>query len=243
MCLFRMAVRISFPSRSCRRSVTRVVLAGNSITADILFAYLKQDSRYQVLACVVDDEYVASGGVEGLSTIVLSRLTELYPADGVAVIMAMGYNDLNRGREAMFGKLKGLGYSIETYVHPDARVYTAHPLGEGAVILPSAVVEPHVRVGANTFVWCNATLAHHSSIADHCWVASGSVISGQACVRRNAFIGVGAIVVNKVTVGEFNIIGGGALITKDTKASTVHLARSAELFRYAAEDYVKYFGF
>ena len=55
-------------------------------------------------------------------------------------------------------------------------------------------------------------------------------------------MGVNATVVNNITIGEYNVIGGGALMTKDTKANTVHLARSAEPWRFTAEDYAKYFG-
>jgi len=220
----------------------KIVLAGNAVTADILNAYLQQDSRYQVVAATVDDEFVAAGGVDGVPSIGLSALAAAYPPDGVAVIMAMGYNDLNRSRESLFGRLKSMGYTIETYVHPDARVYSSHPLGEGAVVLAGAVIEPHARLAANSLVWCNATLAHHCNVAENCWVASGAVISGQAKISRNTFIGVNATVVNKITVGECNIVGGGALITKDTKPNSVHLARSAEEWRYSAEDYVKFFG-
>jgi len=219
-----------------------IILAGNAITADILNAYLKRDSRYKVVATTVDDEFLASGEVEGVPSIGLSHLTTAVPPGDAAVIMAMGYNDLNRGRESLFTRLKTLGYSMETYVHPDARVYTEHALGEGSIILPSAVVEPHVRVGANTLVWCNATLAHHSSVAENCWIASGAVISGQAKIQRNTFVGVNATVVNKVEVGEYNIIGGGALITRCTKASSVYLARSGEEHRFSSQDYAKHIG-
>ena len=104
------------------------------------------------------------------------------------------------------------------------------------------MLEPHAKLGADTLVWCNTTLAHHSEVGDHCWIASGSVISGHAVVKNNVFLGVNATVVNKVIVGEFCIIGGGALITKSTKASTVHLARSAEELRFTSEDYDKHFG-
>lgn len=220
----------------------KIILAGNSTTAEVLTAYLKRDSRYKVVATTVDDEFLTSGGVEGVRSVGLTQLAATFPPGDVAVIMAMGYSNLNRGRESMFARLKTLGYSIETYVHPDARVYTEHAIGEGSIILPSAVVEAHVRVGANTFIWCNATLAHHSSVAENCWIASGAVISGQANIARNTFVGVNATVVNKITVGEFNIIGGAAFITKDTKAKSVYLARSAEEWRYSSEDYVKYFG-
>jgi sugar O-acyltransferase (sialic acid O-acetyltransferase NeuD family) len=222
--------------------VKKIILAGNAITADILNSYLTQDHRYQVIGLTVDDEFLERGGIEGLDSIALSRLSNVYCSEECSVIMAMGYDDINRSRESMFHRIKAMGYRIESYVHPDAKVFTKYPLGEGCVVLPSAVIEPHVRLGANSMVWANVTLAHHSSVAENCWIASGAVISGQARVERNAFIGVNATIVNKVVVGEYCIIGAGALITKNTKASSVHLARSGEALRYSSQDYVKYFG-
>ncbi|EHP40427.1 acyltransferase [Cupriavidus basilensis OR16] len=220
----------------------KIVLVGNAITASILNSYLRGDSRYEVVGFTVDDEFVAQGGFEGLTTIGLSQLQETFAPESCRVLMAIGYNDLNRVRESLFLRLKGMGYTVETYVHPDACVYTEHPLGEGCVVLPSAVIEPGVRLGANTMVWCNVTLAHHSLVAENCWIASGTVISGQAKVLRNSFVGVNATVVNEVTVGEYNVVGASALISKDTKSHAVHLARSAEPIRYSSEDYIKYFG-
>ena len=219
-----------------------IILAGNAITADILNAYLAQDPRYRVVALTVDDEYADQGGIDGLETVPLSKLAERYSATECAVIMAVGYNGLNRHRESLFNRLKALGYPIETYIHPDAKIYTEHPIGEGSVVLGNAVLEVHVKLGANSLVWCNATLAHHSAVGDHCWIASGAVLSGQVMVRNNVFVGVNATIVNKVEVGEFSIIGGGALITKSVKPSSVHLSRSAEELRFSAEDYDKHFG-
>lgn len=220
----------------------KILLAGNAITAEILCAYLRKDERYEVVGCTVDDEFVSQGSMVDLRTVGLSEATRVFSPQSHRVIMAMGYNDLNRSRETMFGRLKALGYGVETYIHPDARVYSDHPVGEGSVVLPGAVVEPLARVGANTMVWSNVTQAHHSSVGDHCWVAAGTVISGQAKVQRNTFLGVGCTVVNAITVGEFNVVGAGALITRDTQSHAVHLARSAEPIRYSSEDYVKHFG-
>jgi sugar O-acyltransferase (sialic acid O-acetyltransferase NeuD family) len=220
----------------------KIILAGNAITADILNGYIAQDNRYQVIGLTVDDAFLQGGGIQGIESIPLSHLREIYDPQDCAIIMAMGYNDINRSRESMFQRLKEMGFRIETYVHPDAKIYTQLPLGEGCVILPSAVLEPHVRLGANSIVWANVTIAHHSSIAENCWLASGAVISGHAQIERNVFIGVNATIVNKVAVGEYCIIGAGALITKNTKGSSVHLARSGEELRYSSQDYVKYFG-
>ncbi len=220
----------------------KIILAGDSITAEILSAYLVQDERYKVVGFTVDDEFIAQGGIGGHLTVGLSEVVNTFVPDTHCVIMAVGYNDLNRTREALFNRLKSMGYSIETFIHPDALVYTDQPMGEGCVVLPGAVIEPHVRIGVNTMLWSNVTVAHHSSVGDHCWLGAGTVISGQAKVLHNTFIGVNCTVVNDVTVGEFNIVGAGALISRDTKPYSVHLARSAEPFRYSSEDYVKHFG-
>jgi sugar O-acyltransferase (sialic acid O-acetyltransferase NeuD family) len=220
----------------------KVVLAGNAITADILYSYLKYDNRYEVVGIVVDDEYVDSGNIENVASIGLSQLTKEFSHDDVTIIMAMGYNNLNRDRESMFYRLKEMKYGIETYIHPDASIHSKELIGEGCVVLPNAVVEPHVRLGENTMVWCNVTLAHHCHVEPHCWIASGAVVSGQAYISRNSFLGVNSTIVNEVSIADFNIIGAAAMVSKNTKPNSVHLARSAEEFRYSSGDYVKFFG-
>lgn len=220
----------------------KLILAGNAVTASILHDYLQADTRYEVLGITVDDEFAREEGIGGLPVAGISEVEQVFPPDSCAVVMAAGYNDLNRVRESLFKQLKDKGYAMETYVHPDAKVYTGRALGEGCVVLPNAVVEPHALVGSNAVIWSRVTVAHHSVVEEHCWIASGAVISGEATVRRNSFLGVNATLVNKVTVSEFNIVGAAALISKNTAPNTVHLARSAEPLRYSAEDYIRFFG-
>ncbi len=220
----------------------RIVLAGNAVTAEILYRYLLADARYEVAGFMVDDAYVDRGSAFPLPTIGLSQLAGRFAPDGHAIVMAMGYSNVNADRRSMFERLKAMGYAIETYVHPQAMIHTSHPIGEGTLVLPGALVEPEVRLGANTVVWGNVTLSHHSVVGDHAWIASGAVVSGKAQVGDQCFIGVNATIVNAVTVGEQVIVGGGALITKDVRPSTVHLARSAEQIRFNAQDYATHFG-
>lgn len=220
-----------------------ILLAGNGISAKVLVSYLRRDSRYNVVAATVDDAFVADGRFNGLTVHAVSGVVRAVAQPDCRVVMGVGYSDLNRTRESLMTRLKGLGYAIETYVHPEAQVHTTNLIGEGAVILPGAVVEPGVVVGANAVVWANTTLAHDCILEDHCWIASGAVISGQARVGRNSFVGVNATIVNDVVVGEYNIIGAGAIVTKSTKPGTVHLARSAEPVRFGAQDYAKHFRF
>lgn len=220
--------------------MTKIVLAGAAITARILLGYLKKDTSYQIAGCVVDDEYASHGGPEGLECIGISAIGSRFPAVDFKILMAMGYGKVNTTRASMFRRLKKLGYSFATWIHPAANVYVQ--AGEGCVIMPGALIEPGARVGADCFVWGNAVVAHDVTIEDHCWLAAGSVISGMAKVGERTFVGVNATVANKVEVGAGNIVGGAAFISKNTKDGTVHLARSAEPFRCTAEQYAAHFG-
>lgn len=220
-----------------------VILAGNAKTAEILSSYIELDSRYRIVAMTVHDQYVDGADNHEIETIALSELKNRYSPEECSVIMAMGYSEVNAARARMFSELGSLGYTIETYVHPDACVYTNHPIGEGSVILPNAVIEPHAQIGCNTMIWCNSTVAHHSIVGNHCWIASGAVLAGETSIEDFSFIGVNVTVVNKVKIAASNIIGAGALITKNTEPESVHLMRSAERIRFKSADYAKFFGF
>lgn len=219
----------------------KIILAGNAVTARIILGYLKNDIRYNIVSAVVDDDYVNNGVDLGINCYGIGEISKFCKPSTHSIIMAAGYGNLNRSRQSLFERLKRIGYAIQTYVHPDAKIYTDLALGEGSVILPGAIIEPNATVGSNSFIWCNVTVAHDSTIAENCWIASGAVIAGQSAVGRNTFVGVNATIVDKVKVGEFNIVGGSAMISKCTKPNTVHLARSAEVFRYGAEEYTKFF--
>ena len=221
--------------------MTNLILAGNAITAQILLGYLKRDTRYDAVASVVDDDYVDKGSDYGIKCYGIDVISKHCKPTTHSVIMAAGYGNINKTRQSLFERLKSLGYTIVTYIHPDARIYSHHPIGEGSVILPGAIIEPNAKISTNTMVWCNTTIAHDSTVADHCWIASGAVIAGNSSVGRNTFIGVNATIVDQVKVAEYNIIGGSAMISKSTKPNTVHLARSAEVFRYGADEYSQYF--
>ena len=218
-----------------------LIIAGNSVTANILKGYLSTDPRFNIICTVVDDKYINTGIELGINCVGITEIQKYFNPSDNLVLMAVGYGNLNKTRQSLFERLKKLGYRIVTYIHPDARTYSHHPIGEGSVVLPGAKIEPNAKIGANTMIWCNTTVAHDSTVADHCWIASGAVIAGNSSIGRNTFIGVNATIVDQVKVAEYNIIGATAMISKCTKPNTVHLARTAEVFRYRADEYCQHF--
>ena len=171
----------------------------------------------------------------------LNTLPVKFPAKDYKVVLGIGYSNLNQNREAIFNRIKSMGYTLETYIHPSAVVHYGATIGEGSMVLSNSVVEPFAEIGCNSLIWSNCTIAHHSKVHSHCWIASNTVLSGEASIKDLSFIGVGCTIVNKVTVEKLNIIGAGSLITKNTRPEEVFLSRNAEKHRFDAINYAQYF--
>lgn len=214
-----------------------ILIIGNSIAADIMYAYLDQDPRYTVVAFAADKQYVLKERKFDVPVVAIESLTQRYSPDEHKTILAIGYSRQNSLRSEMFERVKALGYEIETYIHPDAKVYTKNPLGEGCIIMANAVLEVYTSIGKNSVVWANCVIGHHSIIGDNCWIASGTVLAGEANVGNNCFLGVNVTVSNKVAVAPFNIIGGHAAIHKNTRENEVYLSGQGEKHRFSARDY------
>ncbi len=220
----------------------KIIIIGNSIAAEILYGYLKEDHRYTVLAFSVDKKYITDTKLFDLDIIDLNKLKDIYSVDEYKVVLGMGYNNINKDREKIFKKIKTLGYTVETYIHKDAKIFNDNNIGEGSIVLANSIVEPYATIGKNSVIWANCTIAHHSIIEDNCWIASGTVIAGEARIKSNCFLGVNSTIVNKIILEVFNIIGAHALVSKSTKPNEVYLSRSAEKHRFESADYAKYFG-
>ena len=220
----------------------KVILIGNSITAEILYKYLENDNRYEVVAFAIEKEFIKNNKLFDKDVIDINELKNKFDINTYSIIMAIGYNELNKVREKLFKLVKGFGYEVETYIHPDAKIYSDFDIGEGSMILANSTVEPFAKIGKNSVIWANCVIAHHSNIGDNCWIASGTVIAGNAKVGNNSFIGVNVTIVDKVAVGDFNIIGAGAMISKNTKENEVYIIGNASKHRFDAINYDKYFG-
>ena len=63
-------------------------------------------------------------------------------------------------------------------------------IGEGAIIMPGANIQPFCNVGKCVIVWPGAIVGHDTVIEDYCWLTAGSAIGGNApywtkYIRRN----------------------------------------------------------
>ena len=145
----------------------------------------------------------------------LSACVARHAIDGVLV--GVGNTALAR-RIEIFERLRGLGPSLPTLVHPRATVSPTARLGAGSVVFPGVVLGAGVAVGDNAVVYSGSIVEHGCRLADHVYLSPAVVLSGEVCVEDGAFIGAGAIVVPRVTVGKHAVVGAGAVVVRDVAA-------------------------
>lgn len=218
----------------------KIIIIGNSIAAEIIYGYLKKDSRYKIIGFAVNKEFITQDKIFDYQLAPLENLGDYFDNKDCSAIIAMGYKNLNQNRRKVFEQVKNLGFQVETYIHQNTAIYSDQ-IGEGSIILPNSTLEPYSKVGSNSVVWANCVVGHHSIIENNCWIASGTVIAGQAVVKNNCFLGVNTTIANQVIVDEFNIVGANTAIIKDTKKNEVYLSRGGEKHRFNSDDYAKYF--
>lgn len=118
-------------------------------------------------------------------------------------------------RQAVFRKVRELGFRLATVVHATAWVPASTVIGEGATVLAGAVLGPCVRLGEDVTVYSGAIVEHHSILGDHVQVGPGARLGGGVIVGEMAFVGIGASVKHGIRIGPRAIIGAGAVVIQD----------------------------
>jgi len=206
-----------------------IVIFGAGAQAQVAYFCLSQDGHYRVAAFTVHEAYLKERKLLDLAVVPFERIEQAYPPDRCGVFVAMGYQQLNKARAAVYDACLRMGYDIVSYVSPRACVYDQADVGQGCFILENTTIQPFASIGRNVFIGPGAIVGHHVVIGDHTFIAPGAVILGRVTVGPYCFIGANATLRDGITVGSECVIGAGALVTRHAREREVHLARPAEV--------------
>ena len=210
--------------------MSQVVLFGAGKTAEVAYHYLTGDSPHDVVAFTVDADYLPGDSMLGLPAVAFEEVQQRYPPDDFEMLVAVGYQDLNRVRAAKCEQAKQKGYRLISFISSRAANVAGVEVGENCFILENQTIQPCTKIGNNVTLWSGNHIGHHSSIGDHCFITSHVVVSGITTIEPYCFIGVNATIGHGVTIGRESIIGASALITKNTPPSSVYVARNTKRF-------------
>ena len=207
----------------------KIVVFGNSVFAEHIYALLTYDSEYEVAAFTVDQKYIKEDQLFGLPVVPFETVESFFPPQEYRMCIPLSFQRVNRLREEKYIQSKSKGYRLINYFNSRATSYPGLVTGDNCIIMENAIIGPFATIGNNVIVASGAIIGHHAVIKDHCFIAPGAVILGGVTLEEYCFVGANATVKEKVKVARECLVGSGASITRDTQEKGVYINPPAEL--------------
>ncbi|WOD18649.1 acetyltransferase [Paraburkholderia kirstenboschensis] len=212
--------------------MARLIIFGAGPFAQLVCRYATSDLGLQVQAFTVDEPYLPAGpsAIDGIPLLGWHAVCERYaPADS-KVFVAVGYRSM-LARERVYHTIKHSGYTLANLLHPAAWIARDVVIHDNVIVMPGAVIEPGVTLGANNVIWSNATACHDSAIGDHNFIAANATLGGNVTIGARNFIGFSAVLMQGRRVGDDTLIGAQTLIDRDTQDLCAYVGTPARLLR------------
>jgi sugar O-acyltransferase (sialic acid O-acetyltransferase NeuD family) len=216
-----------------------VILFGAGKIADALFATLSEDPAIEVAGFTVDRAFLRETELHGRTVAPFEEVEQAFPPDGHVMLVAIGYQGLNKIRAERCAQAKAKGYRLANWISAAANVPHGCTIGENCVVMPGAALQPYAHLEDDVFVWHNSVVGHHATIGAHCWLASNCTISSAAVVEPYCFVGVNAAIGHNLTIGSNSLIGAGAVITRSTEPNGVYIAGDTPRYRVDADRFMR----
>ncbi|MBY0508260.1 MAG: acetyltransferase [Bryobacteraceae bacterium] len=160
------------------------------------------------------DNYKPLGSTCG-AHVVIGRLGELPQLarehENLGMVVAIGDNWV-RGRVVSEIRATFPAIQFVRAIHPSAQIAMDACVGDGAVIMAGAVVNPGASVGEFCIVNTRASLDHDSVMSEYSSLGPAATTGGGVRLGSYSNIGIGATVVQEIVVGEHTVIGAGAVV-------------------------------
>jgi sugar O-acyltransferase (sialic acid O-acetyltransferase NeuD family) len=193
--------------------MAKVVIFGNTRTAELALFYLLNDSEHEVVAFTVEQDYILEPTFHGLPLVAFETLEQSYPPAEYKFFAPLTEKNMNQVRARVYEKGLEKGYSYISYISSHATVLT-DKIGDNCFILEDNTIQPYVTIGNDVVLWSGNHIGHHSNIGDHVFFTSHVVLSGGCQVGEYCFVGVNATIRDQTVLGEGTLIAMGANLTR-----------------------------
>lgn len=199
----------------------KVIIFGITDLAELLFNYLQNQNDIKVCAFTVNKDFLPTDNIFlGLNTVAFEDIEKHFSKEEYSILVCVGYNNMNQSREKIFDAIRQKGYKIESFIHPDAKVFT-DKLGEGNIIFSGVIIDILTSVGNGNIFYTGSLLSHHSKIGNYNFFAVKSCIAGHVDIENNCFLGAHSTVKNGVNIQSYSLIGANAYVDRDTEEYNV----------------------
>lgn len=192
----------------------KLIIVGAGEFARIAYAYFTADTNYGVAAFSVEQAYLTEPALEGLPIVPFEELTQLYPPTENDLFVAVPATRLNSVRSRLATEALANGYSLATYVSPNAFVWKGSEVGKNCFIFEGCTIQPFTEIGNNVIMWSGSQVAHRTVIEDNCFLASHVALSGYCRIGDSSYLGVNSTFRDNISVAERCIVGAGSVVVK-----------------------------
>jgi sugar O-acyltransferase (sialic acid O-acetyltransferase NeuD family) len=217
----------------------KVILFGTSAGGKIAHFALSHDPNYEVVAFTVDRAYIKDETFCGLPVVSFEDVAAIYPPSEFKMLVAIYANGMNKLRAEKYDQAKEKGYTLITYIHPQAIVAPDLLIGDNCFIGEGALCRPFLTIGNDVVIMAGAYVGHDTIIKDHCFIGSRSVVMGGVIIEPLCFIGPNATILEAVNVARECLIGGGVVLQENTKEKQVYKAAAPTILALPSDRLAK----
>jgi sugar O-acyltransferase (sialic acid O-acetyltransferase NeuD family) len=106
-------------------------------------------------------------------------------------------------------------------VHPSAVIAPDVKIGQGTVVMAGAIINTGTMIGRFAIINSGAIVDHDNIIEDNVQIAPGCNLAGRVTCRRDSFIGTGATIIPRIVIGEGAYVAAGATVIRPVKPHTL----------------------
>ena len=206
----------------------KLVIIGDGETAELAYDYFTGDSNYEVVAFSAERNFRRNQTLLGLPVVPLEEIEKSYSPNSHKAFVAISYTQLNRLRRKLYNQAKQKGYSLCSYISPNAFIGKNTEIGENCFIFENVTIQRGAKIGNNVTVWSGSLVGHRSVVGENCFVASHVAISGFCDIGENCFLGVNSCTVGGLKIAANCVVGAGAVVVKDTSEGKVYVGNPAK---------------
>lgn len=170
----------------------------------------------------IDDGLSPGEEVMGLPVLGGAEVLGKYRARGIgqAANAVGGIGDI-RSRVQVAKRLRAVGYSLPTLVHPTAFVEASAQLATGVQVFPLAYVGSQAQLANGVIVNTAAVVSHDCRLDQHANIAPGSLLAGAVEVGEFTLVGMGVTINLEAKIGRNCRIGNSAVIKQSVPEGSV----------------------
>ncbi len=216
-----------------------IVVFGAGQMAELARAYIDAQGSDRIVGYTVDEPFKQSDSFAGLPLVAWEHLEDRFLPDRVRIFGPFSSRRLNDFRRDRYLEGKRRGYSFISLIHAASNVLSTD-VGEHAIVLAQAVIEPLATIGSNVIISSANRIGHHAIIGDHCFIAPQASIGSNANIGERTFVGTGVVIEADVSIGSASFLGSSVYIRSDLPAGSVVIAPSNSAKPYRSDRIKRY---